>query len=91
MSELKTRHDLLSDLRRTMGELVGQVFTEDMRQFIRTDAAELMNTAYSEGQAAMAHFACANAGTERCPQEEGRDYYDEVVCHQCYLDGGFEL
>lgn len=94
MNELKSREDLLSGLRRTMAGFVGQTFTEEMRQCIRMDAAELMNTAYDEGQAALAHCICSNAGTDRCPQRE--DYiadeeYDEDVCRRCNLDGGFSI
>lgn len=88
---MKTRHDLLGGLRRTMSDYVGQTFTEVMRQRIRMDAAELMNEAYDEGQAAMCQHVCANAGTAQCPQEEGREYYDEMVCRQCILDGGFSI
>jgi hypothetical protein len=91
MNKLKTRIDLLSDLRRLMDDFVGQTFTEEMRQRIRINATELMNTAYDEGQAAMAHCICANAGTKDCPQEEYREDYDEAVCRQCNLDGGFEI
>lgn len=94
MSELRNRHDLLGALRRTMDDFVGQVFTEDMRQRIRIDATELMNTAYDEGQAAMAPHICANMGTKYCRQTEGgiaAEEYDEAVCRLCNLDGGFEI
>lgn len=87
---MKTRHDLLGDLRRTMAGFVGQTFTEDMRQRIRVDATELMNTAYDEGQAAMTYHVCANAGNKNCPQGECDEDY-EAVCRQCVLDGGFEI
>lgn len=86
---MKTRHDILGDLRRTMDGFVGKTFTEEMRQRIRIDATELMNVAYDEGQAAMAYLVCANAKSEHCPQS-GEDY-DEAICRQCYLDGGFSI
>ena len=94
MRELKTRNDLLSGLRRTMAGFVSQTFTEEMRQCIRLDATELMNTAYDEGQAAMAPHVCSNAGTDRCPQREdciSDEEYDEAVCRRCNLDGGFSI
>lgn len=94
MSELKTRQDLLAALRRTMAGFVGQTFTEEMRQCIRIDAAELMNTAYDEGQAAMVPHVCTNQGTSFCRQTEdciGAEEYDEAVCRRCNLDGGFSI
>jgi ribosomal protein L32 len=86
---MKTRHNLLSDLRQTMAGFVGQTFTEEMRQRIRMDAAKLMNTAFDEGQAVMAHHICANHGTDKCPMTDID--YDETVCRQCNQDGGFEI
>lgn len=94
MSELKPRHVLLDDLRRTMAGFVGQTFTEEMRQCIRMGATELMNTAYAEGQAAMAPLVCSNVGTSFCRQTEdciGAEEYDEAVCRLCNLDGGFSI
>lgn len=94
MSELESRNDLLSGLRRTMAGFVGQTFTEEMRQCIRLDAAELMTTAYAEGQAAMAPFVCSNKGTSFCRQAEDclcDEEYDEAVCRLCNLEGGFSI
>jgi hypothetical protein len=91
---MKTRQDLLGELRRTMGDFVGQTFTEEMRQRIRIDATELMNTAYDEGQAAMAPHICSNRGTSDCPMSEGdlgAEEYDETVCRKCNLEGGFSI
>lgn len=86
---MKTRQDLLGDLRRTMEGFVGQTFTEEMRQRIRMDAAELMNTAYDEGQAAMAPHICSNHGTSHCSLED--EEYDEATCRECNLNGGFSI
>lgn len=91
---MKTRHDILGDLRRTMDDFVGQPFTEEMRQRIRIDATELMNTAYDEGQAAMAPHICSNRGTSLCPMTEdciASEEYDEAVCRECHLNGGFSI
>ncbi|NLV16057.1 MAG: hypothetical protein GXY50_02435 [Syntrophomonadaceae bacterium] len=91
---MKTRRDLIGDLRRTMGGFVGQTFTEEMLQRIRIDAVEIMNTAYDEGQGAMAPFLCANLGTDPCPQREdciASEEYDEAVCRECNLNGGFSM
>ena len=89
---MKTRTDIHGDLRRMMDGFVGQVFTEEMRQAIRLEATDIMNTAYDEGQAAMAHLICANKGTHICKISGEFDAeYDEDKCRECNREGGFMI
>jgi len=75
-----------------MAHFLGQTFTEAMRQKIRADVTEIMNTAIDEGQAMMCPFCCENVGTSFCPQTEeaiAKIDYSVDVCRQCCLNGGF--
>ena len=85
---------LLDELRRTMDRFIGKVFTEEMRQRIRFDVVDIMNTADSEGQAKGAPWICANANTSFCRQCENEkpiENYDYYICQKCSREGGFEI
>lgn len=85
-------HTKLSRLREKTAGYVGKIFTEEMRQSIRMDAAELMNMGIDEGQAMMCRYACSNANTERCPQNGGDgEEWETEIARQCNRDGGFEI
>jgi hypothetical protein len=77
-----------------MNNYVGQIFTEEMRQRIRMETTDLMNTSFDEGQCAMAPACCANKGTDKCKFTEHDDVfgdYDTTICRQCNLEGGFDI
>jgi hypothetical protein len=88
---MKTKQDILGDLRRMMDSFVGQMFTDEMRQRIRLEATDLMNTAFDEGQTAMAPHVCANRRTPDCKLVEADEEYDLEICRKCNMDGGFAI
>lgn len=91
---MKSSARLLSDIQKMMGNFVGQVFTEDMRQMITVDVLDATYSSYLDGQADIAPDICVHSGTNICSQSyasKQSKIYNTDHCADCILNGTFSI